>query len=216
MPRMIPRAGVLWSRRIARRPTFRFRTCRSPCLDSAGSEEAFRGGVAIGDFLLDLGALHSLGLLSGMAAEAVAACARPTLNEFMSLGAHAWSALRQSLSQLLQAGSAAAPRLQSALIAQSAAQFAVPAQISDYTDFYASIYHATTVGRVFRPDNPLLPNYKWVPIAYHGRASSIRVSGYDFQRPAGQVMPPGAQSPQLRPSQRLDYELEVGDLHRER
>jgi fumarylacetoacetase len=176
----------------------------------AGSEEAFRGGVAIGDCLLDLGALHSLGILSGTAAEAVAACARPTLNEFMSLGSKAWSALRQSLSQLLLAGSAAAPRLQSALIAQSAAQFAVPAHIGDYTDFYASIYHATAVGRVFRPDNPLLPNYKWVPIAYHGRASSIRVSGYDFQRPVGQVMPPGAQSPQLRPSQRLDYELEVG------
>src|SRR4029077_1190968 len=122
----------------------------------------------------------------------------------------AWSALRQSLSQLLEAGSAAAPRLQSALIAQSAAQIAVPAQIGDYTDFYASIYHATTVGRVFRPDNPLLPNYKWVPIAYHGRASSIRVSGFDVTRPTGQVLAGGAAVPELAATRRLDYELEVG------
>jgi fumarylacetoacetase len=89
-------------------------------------------------------------------------------------------------------------------------QYQLPATIGDFTDFYASIHHATAVGRLFRPDSPLLPNYKWVPIAYHGRASSVRVSGYDFPRPRGQLMPPGASEPQLAPSRRLDYELEVG------
>ena len=84
------------------------------------------------------------------------------------------------------------------------------ADIGDFTDFYASIHHATAVGRLFRPDNPLLPNYKWVPIAYHGRASSVRVSGFDFHRPVAQLMPAGAEAPQLGPSRRLDYELEVG------
>jgi fumarylacetoacetase len=86
----------------------------------------------------------------------------------------------------------------------------VAAAIGDFTDFYASIHHATAVGRLFRPDNPLLPNYKWIPIAYHGRASSVRVSGQEFRRPRGQLMPPGAQQPQLAPTRRLDYELEVG------
>jgi fumarylacetoacetase len=100
--------------------------------------------------------------------------------------------------------------LRGALLPQAAAEFAVPARIGDYTDFYASVYHATTVGAQFRPDNPLLPNYKWVPIGYHGRASSIRVSGQAFHRPWGQVKPSGAQDPQLMPTRRLDYELEVG------
>ena len=81
---------------------------------------------------------------------------------------------------------------------------------SDYTDFYTSVYHATNIGRLFRPDNPLLPNYKWVPIGYHGRASSIAVSGQSFPRPIGQIMPPGATEPVLAPSKRMDYELELG------
>ncbi|MDB6045417.1 MAG: fahA [Gammaproteobacteria bacterium] len=176
----------------------------------SGSAEAYRGGVAIGDQVLDLGATELSGLAAGSAAEALAACTAPTLNAFMALGNAAWSALRRFLSDALRADSTFASRLRPALVPQKAAEYAVAARIGDYTDFYASIHHATTVGRLFRPDNPLLPNYKWVPIGYHGRASSIRVSGQEFPRPYGQVMPKGADRPELSASQRLDYELEVG------
>jgi len=111
--------------------------------------------------------------------------------------------------EVLRADSTFATRLHPALVPQKAAEYAVAARIGDYTDFYASIHHATTVGRLFRPDNPLLPNYKWVPIGYHGRASSIRVSGQEFQRPHGRSCRRGGPA-ELSPSQRLDYELEVG------
>ncbi|MFL6600033.1 MAG: fumarylacetoacetase [Steroidobacteraceae bacterium] len=176
----------------------------------AGTPEAFRGAVAIGDQILDLRALHELGHVSGSAADALKACTEPTLNAFMALGTDAWSTLRARLSRLLREDAKEAPALRSALVAQADAEFAVPARIGDYTDFYASIYHATTVGALFRPDNPLLPNYKWVPIAYHGRAGSIRVSGQEFHRPRGQVKPVDAERPELAPTRRLDYELEVG------
>ncbi|HXO15443.1 MAG TPA: fumarylacetoacetase [Steroidobacteraceae bacterium] len=168
----------------------------------ARSAEHFRGGVAIGDAVLDLGALHDLRLFDGLAAQALGACAQPVLNAFMGLGEEASAALRTD--------SALAEPLRSRLIPQNAVEYRVAADVGDYTDFYASIHHATAVGRLFRPDNPLLPNYKWLPIAYHGRASSIRVSGYDFARPMGQVLPPGAARPQLAATRRLDYELEVG------
>jgi len=95
-------------------------------------------------------------------------------------------------------------------VPQAQAEYSLPARIGDYTDFYASVYHATSVGRLFRPDNPLMPNYKWVPIGYHGRASSIAISGQKFHRPVGQLMPKGATAPIVAPCQRLDYELEVG------
>ncbi len=176
----------------------------------AGSGEAFRGGVAIGAEVLDLAALHSLGLLDGLAAQAAAACTHASLNAFMAMGPEAAAALRGALSAALRAGSALAPRLDGALVGQSAVEYRVAADVGDYTDFYASIFHATAVGRLFRPDNPLLPNFKWLPIGYHGRASSIRVSGFDFPRPQGQVLPAGAQAPRLSPTRRLDYELEVG------
>jgi fumarylacetoacetase len=170
----------------------------------AGSRETFRGGVAIGDQILDLAALHEARALTGEAADALAACAQSTLNTFMSLGPEAWSTLRKELSRLLTDG----PK--TTLVAQADAEYAVPARIGDYTDFYASIYHATAVGALFRPDNPLLPNYKWVPIGYHGRSSSIGVSGQQFRRPKGQIKPSGTEDPQLLPTRRLDYELEVG------
>jgi len=175
----------------------------------SGSGESFRGGVAIGDQVLDLGALHTLGVFEGPAGAALAACTQPVLNAFMALGAEASGALRAALSAALRADAPLAARLRSLLIPQAAAEYRVAAHIGDFTDFYASIYHASAVGRLFRPDNPLLPNYKWVPIAYHGRASSVRVGG-EFHRPRGQVMPPGAAAPQLVPTRRLDYELEVG------
>jgi fumarylacetoacetase len=176
----------------------------------AGSGEAFRGGVAIGEDVLDLGALAAAQPFEGAASEALAAAAQPTLNALMGAGAPAAAALRGALSQALRTGSPHAARLRALLVPQAAAEYALAAEVGDYTDFYASIYHATAVGRLFRPDNPLLPNYKWVPIAYHGRASSLRVSGYDFARPRGQLLPAGATVPELAPTRRLDYELEVG------
>lgn len=177
----------------------------------SGGSEAFRAGVAIGDQVLDLGAAALRELSSGVVAQALAACAgEPALNSFMALGREAWSALRGFLSESLRADSPHAERLRSALVPQRQAEYALPARIGDYTDFYASIHHATAVGRLFRPDNPLLPNYKWVPIGYHGRASSIRVSGQQFPRPVGQIMPKGEPGPRLAPTRSLDYELEVG------
>jgi fumarylacetoacetase len=176
----------------------------------AGSREGFRGGVAIGDQVLDLAALHALGPFRGLAAQALGACAAPQLNALMALGREAAAALRAALSQALRADSPDAQRVGALLVPQGTVEHRVAAQIGDYTDFYASIHHALAVGRLFRPDNPLLPNYKWVPIAYHGRASSIRVSGQQFARPVGQVLPPGATRPQLAATGRLDYELEVG------
>jgi len=176
----------------------------------ARSAEEFRGGVAIGDSVLDLGALHELGVLDGLAAHSLGACAQPFLNALMGLGPEASAALRAGLSAALRIESTLAPRLRPLLIPQEAAEYRVAAQVGDYTDFYASIHHATAVGKLLRPDNPLFPNYKWLPVAYHGRASSIRVSGYDFARPAGQVLPPGAALPELAATRRLDYELEVG------
>jgi fumarylacetoacetase len=176
----------------------------------AGSAESFRGGVAIGDAVLDLGALHALALFEGLAAQALAACAQPTLNAFMALGAQAHGVLRAALSQALRVDAPLAARLRALLVPQAAAEYRVAAEVGDFTDFYSSIHHATAVGRLFRPDSPLLPNYKWVPIAYHGRASSVRVSGQEFPRPRGQVLPPGAAQPVLSATQRLDYELEVG------
>ncbi|MGP8035389.1 MAG: fumarylacetoacetase [Steroidobacteraceae bacterium] len=176
----------------------------------AGSREPFRGGVAIGEEVLDLGALHAAQPFTGAASQALAAAARPTLNALMGEGGVPRAALRTALSEALRTGSALEARLRPLLVPQSAAEYALAAEVGDYTDFYASIHHATAVGRLFRPDNPLLPNYKWVPIAYHGRASSLRVSGYDVERPLGQVLPAGATRPELSATRRLDYELEVG------
>ena len=176
----------------------------------SGREEPWRGGVAIGDQVLDLGAVELRGLASGVAAKALAACGEPTLNSYIRLGREAWSALRAFLSQVLRADSPHGVQLRSALVPQREAEYALPVRIGDYTDFYASIHHATAVGRLFRPENPLLPNYKWVPIGYHGRASSIRVSGQRIQRPVGQLMPKGAPCPSVGPTRSLDYELEVG------
>jgi fumarylacetoacetase len=176
----------------------------------ARSGESFRGGVAIGDAVLDLGALQTRGVFTGGAAEALALAAQPTLNAFMAAGQEASSALRAALSAALRSGASLEKALRPLLVSQAAVEYRVAAQVGDFTDFYASIHHATAVGRLFRPDNPLLPNYKWVPIAYHGRASSLRVSGQDFARPHGQVLPAGATQPQLAATSRLDYELEVG------
>ena len=174
------------------------------------STESFRVGVAIGDQILDLTAAQAKSVFTGDADLAAQACCAPTLNAYMAMGSHAWSALRLALSRALREGYALQSALSTCLVAQADAEFAVPAQIGDYTDFYTSVHHATNIGKLLRPDNPLLPNYKWVPIGYHGRSSSIGISGQDVRRPVSQVMRPGATEPVLAPSARMDYELEMG------
>ncbi len=175
-----------------------------------GTEEAFRGGVAIGDQIADLAALARAGVFGGEAGRAAEAGAQPQLNALMALGPSAWRALRLALSRALREGAAEQAGLLACLVPQAEADYGLPARIGDYTDFYTSVYHATNIGKQFRPDNPLLPNYKWVPIGYHGRASSIGVSGQQFRRPVGQTMPPGSAAPSLGPCKRLDIELELG------
>lgn len=170
-----------------------------------GTAEAFRGGIAIGDQVLDLAALSSID-----AEPAVTAAAQPTLNALMRLGPEVWSALRRTVFAGLLEGSPTRGAFERCLVAQAQAEYAVPADIGDYTDFYSSIHHATAVGRLFRPDNPLMPNYKWMPIGYHGRSSSIGVSDQLFHRPRGQRLAPGASQPEVGPSTRMDYELELG------
>jgi fumarylacetoacetase len=174
------------------------------------SAEEFRGGVAIGDQIVDLAALAKLEVFEAQAARGIQAGGRSSLNALMQLGPPVWSAVRRALFEGLQEGSSLQTRLRSCLVPQTGAQYSLPAQIGDYTDFYTSIYHATAVGRMMRPDNPLLPNYRWIPIGYHGRSSSIGVTGQTFRRPQGQRLPPGAAQPVVGPSTRLDYELELG------
>ena len=174
-----------------------------------GSSEAFRGGVAIGDQVLDMAAVRDARALGSAVQAQIEAAAQSQLNQLMGMTSAQWSALRLALSRALRAGSAQEAALKSCLVQQADVEYAVPAQIGDYTDFYTSIHHATNVGKLFRPSNPLMENYKWVPIGYHGRASSIRISGVDFKRPNGQIKAPDA-DPVLKPCNRLDYELELG------
>ena len=173
------------------------------------SSETFRGGVAIGDQVLDMAAVRDAQALSGDVQAQVEAAAQGQLNSLMAMGAASWSALRLALSRALRAGAAEEAALKACLVAQADVEYSVPAQVGDYTDFYTSVHHATNVGKLFRPTNPLMENYKWVPIGYHGRASSIRISGVDFKRPNGQLKAPDA-DPVLKPCNRLDYELEMG------
>ena len=175
-----------------------------------GSGEPWRGGVAIGDQVLDLAAARGAGVFEGAASDAATLAGSPTLNGLMALGPRHWSALRLALSRLLRAGAPQAGALARCLVPQAEAEYTVPAQIGDYTDFYTSVHHATNIGRLFRPDNPLMPNFKWVPIGYHGRVSSIGVSGQRFHRPHGQFVSPGAAAPAFAACARLDYELELG------
>ena len=175
-----------------------------------GSSEAWRGGVAIGDQIVDMAAAVAAGVFSGAAEAPARAAAQSTLNDLMQMGPQPSSDLRQALSKTLQTGSAQEIALRACLVPQAEAEYRVPARIGDYTDFYTSVHHATNIGKQFRPDNPLLPNYKWVPIGYHGRSSSIGVSGQQFKRPRGQTMAPGADAPVFKPCARLDIELEMG------
>ncbi len=166
-------------------------------------------GVAIGDSVLDLRRAAQAGLLSALHTEVVEACQKTQLNMLMSLGPQASTALREQLSRLLCEQEQRAA-VEPCLVPQGQVTMLLPASIGDYTDFYASVFHATNVGKLFRPDNPLLPNYKYVPIGYHGRASSIVISGKEIRRPAGQRADPQTGVPVYAPTRLLDYELEVG------
>ena len=173
-----------------------------------------RVGVAIGDQIIDVGESLSANLWSGGARDVARWCDRPNLNELMQAPKAALSEFRARLSELLTGtpgdDSVINPLPPGALVPMAEAEMFPPAVIGDYTDFYASIYHATNVGKLFRPDAPLLPNYKYVPIGYHGRASSIVVSGTEITRPRGQITPQGSQKPNFAPTEMLDYEAEVG------
>jgi fumarylacetoacetase len=169
------------------------------------ADETPRVGVAIGDQIVDLAA--AAGLFDGTAATAAHACNTPSLNALMALGPPAWSALRLALSRELESGSSA--RLRSHLVPMARAEMRMPVAFRNFTDFFASIFHASNAGRLFRPDNPLLPNYKYVPVAYHSRASSVRISNTAVRRPNGQRRSAEG-PPRFGPSQRLDFELELG------
>ncbi|BAQ72667.1 fumarylacetoacetase [Pseudomonas sp. Os17] len=173
-----------------------------------------RSGVAIGEQIFDLEAALDAGLFEGQAKAAVQAARGGQLNAFFELGRPARVALRERLLELLGEGSSLRGKIEAlgAKLLPLAAdcQMHLPAKINDYTDFYVGIEHAQNVGKLFRPDNPLLPNYKYVPIGYHGRASTIRVSGADVRRPKGQTLPAGQSEPTFGPCARLDYELELG------
>ena len=176
----------------------------------AGSQQDWRVGVAIGDQILDLRAAAQAGCWSSEILVLLQPLAEGDLNRFMALPHERRRALRLALFDALHADSGLEPKLRGCLLAQEAAEMAVPCRIADYTDFYTGIHHATAVGKLFRPDNPLLPNYKWVPIGYHGRSSSIGVSGSTVRRPLGQLKAPDAEAPVFGPCKRLDYELELG------
>lgn len=169
-----------------------------------------RLGVAIGDRILDLSSAAHARLLPEPVA---AACQQPTLNALLALGSPAWSDLRARLSELLGADTCSAEdraRVETCLVPQRAATLQLPVATRDYTDFYASIHHATNVGSMLRPEGPLLPNYKWMPVGYHGRASSLVLSGTPVRRPQGQLKAPDSPAPVFGASASLDYELELG------
>jgi fumarylacetoacetase len=173
-----------------------------------------RVGTAIGDQLLDLAACAERGLLRGLPAAVEEACRAALLNPLMALEPRVRGTLRHRLSHLLRTeGGFVTARDHAAdvLVPLREAEMQLPAAVGDYSDFYASVHHATNIGRMVRPDNPLLPNYKWVPIGYHGRASSLVVSGTRVRRPRGQAEPAaGSGAPSFGPSRTLDYELEMG------
>lgn len=165
-----------------------------------------RGGAAIGDAILDIAAVAMR--LDGEAGEAARLAGQPTLNMLLGSGRSALLALRRGLFALLT-DRVHEEAIRPALHRSADCTLHLPVRIPDYTDFYTGIHHAENVGRLFRPDNPLLPNYKHVPIGYHGRASSIRLSGVDVVRPTGQVKAPDADMPALGPCGQLDYEVEM-------
>lgn len=172
--------------------------------------EPWRIGVAIGDQILDLRKAQELCPWGDFVPELLRPLAQGDLASFMATGPLSWRRLRAALSEALTEGSMQGAFLETCLVPQSEAEYSMPCFVGDYTDFYVGIHHARAVGKLFRPDNPLLPNYPWVPIGYHGRASSIVISGTPVRRPVGQTRAADAAAPVLQPSRRLDHELELG------
>jgi fumarylacetoacetase len=160
--------------------------------------------VAIGDYVLDLTGIADL-----LDEDWREDLSQPVLNAWLARGRRAQDRLRERLTELLS-DERYRDDVEPELVGQTEVRMHLPCVVGDYTDFYVGIHHATNVGKQFRPDNPLLPNYKFVPIGYHGRASSVRVSGEPVMRPSGQRKTPDADSPEYGPSRRLDYELELG------
>ncbi len=172
--------------------------------------EAPRVGVAIGAQVLDLAALARHGLLEGTLSDPIAVLSAPRLNELLAGDRASWQRLRARLTDMLSEG-ADAGAVSPHLVPQAEVTLHLPVHAGDYVDFYSSIEHASTVGRIFRPDgDPLLPNWRWVPIAYHGRAGTLVVSGTPIRRPMGQLRPPKGEAPTFGPSRKLDIELELG------
>jgi fumarylacetoacetase len=171
-------------------------------------------GVAIGEQILNLRACSEAGLLDALATETILACASDSLNALMALGPGHWTPLRRGVTELLEAGSPDARRVEPLLVPMNGAAMRVPAVIGDYTDFFASLHHAVNAGRLFHPGDPLWPNYKHIPLGYHGRGSSIVIGGIPIRRPAGQTKDqakdPGSATPRFGPSRALDYEMEAG------
>ncbi|MGY4349087.1 fumarylacetoacetase [Bradyrhizobium sp. GM7.3] len=172
-----------------------------------GTNKAPRGGVAIGDHVLDVAAASSLlGEVKPIADTLI----NPDLRPLMSLAPSAWTALRLALSDLLSAGNGDKESVERHLRGRDGVEMFLPVRPGSFVDFFASIQHATNAGSIFRPTAPLLPNYKYVPVAYNGRASTIVVSGSSVNRPAGQARVDGQEAPSFGPSRRLDFESELG------
>jgi fumarylacetoacetase len=176
-----------------------------------------RIGVALGDYVVDLAALESGGFFKDLSPETAAATTRDSLNEFLALGRPAWRKVREVLQKLLAADTATLrddKKLRERVFhTQSEVTMQMPVKIGDYTDFYSSYHHAHNVGTMLRgPENALMPNWKWLPVAYHGRASSVVISGTEVRRPKGQIKPPDAPTPVFGPTRSLDYELEMAFL----
>lgn len=181
-----------------------------------GASEEFRAGIALGDQVIDLAALLRERCLSGLAMQAAVACTQPSLNAFFAMGPQAWRALRYAVFGLFEAPAESVPAqhesdvLRRCLVPQTQVEYSLPARIGDYTDFYTSIDHARNIVKLLRPDPVLSPNFQWMPLAYHGRASSIGVSGQQVRRPLGQKRAAGQSAPEVSACARLDYELELG------
>ncbi|WP_081078786.1 fumarylacetoacetase [Burkholderia pseudomultivorans] len=178
----------------------------------AGTTEQYRGGVGIGDQVIDLARLAQSDSLGDDLSRALADCAESTLNAFAASGPSAWRSLRHGLFALLSedANETSVALLKDALVPIADIEHAIPFAIGDYSDFYTSIDHALNIGNLIRPDDPLTPNFRWMPIAYHGRVSSIGISGQEVYRPKGQMLSADSNVPIFGPCEKLDYELELG------
>jgi fumarylacetoacetase len=166
-------------------------------------------GIAIGDSIIDLNAAAKVGIFADLDFD-YTVFESDVLNDFISCGKEIWSSFRKLIIRELTSEGELFQFRDKVIVDRLSAKMVMPVRVGDYTDFYSSIEHATNVGKMFRPDNPLLPNWKHIPVGYHGRASSIVISGTPLKRPSGQMMPPNADKPVYGKSKRMDLELEMG------